>query len=117
MLAADSTLHRMQADDWNYCEDMYGIIGRMRAVPGKRDELAAILSGMADMPGCVSYQVGLEVSDPHALWVTEVWVSQEAHTASLELPNVRRAIEAGRPLIASFDQRIETEPVGGIGLP
>lgn len=90
---------------------MYGLIGRMRAVPGRRDELAAILAGMGEMPGCRTYQVGLEVSDPHALWVTEVWDSAEAHAASLELPKVQAAIAAGRPLIAAFDQRIEVEPV------
>lgn len=89
----------------------------MRAQPGKRDELAAILAGMADMPGCLSYQVGLERSDPHALWITEVWESEAAHAASLDLPDVQAAIEAGRPLVAGFDQRIETKPVGGIGLP
>ena len=96
---------------------MYGLIGRIRAVGGKRDDLAAILAAMGDMPGCVSYVVALEDSDPQALWVTEVWESAEAHAASLNVPAVQAAIERGRPLIASFDQRIETQPIGGIGLP
>ncbi len=96
---------------------MYGLIGRMRAVADRRDELAAILAGMGDMPGCLSYVVAVEESDPQALWVTEVWESAEAHAASLGMPAVHAAIEQGRPLIASFDQRIETTPVGGIGLP
>lgn len=88
------------------------MISRMRAVSGKRDQLAAVLAGVGDLPGCRSYLVGLEVQDPHAVWVTEVWDSAEAHAASLELPAVRAAIAAGRPLIAAFDQRIEIEPVG-----
>jgi quinol monooxygenase YgiN len=96
---------------------MYGLIGRIRAVDGRRDDLAAILAGMGEMPGCLSYVVATEDSDPHALWVTEVWETAEAHAASLGLPTVQAAIEQGRPLIASFDQRIETKPVGGIGLP
>lgn len=95
---------------------MYGLIGRIRAVADRRDELAGILAGMGAMPGCVSYVVAVEQSDPHALWVTEVWESAEAHAASLDLPAVRAAIERGRPLIADFDQRIETVPVGGTGL-
>lgn len=90
---------------------MYGLISRIRAAPGKRDELASILAGVGDMPGCRSYQVGLEVSDEHALWVTEIWESADAHSTSLDLPAVRQAIDAGRPLIASIDQRIETDPV------
>jgi len=96
---------------------MYGLIGRMRAVEGKRDELAGILAGIDDMPGCLSYIVALEDSDPQAIWVAEVWDSAEAHAASLSLPSVQAAIEKGRPLIAEFDQRIETEPIGGIGVP
>ena len=95
---------------------MYGLIGRMRAVDGGRDELAAILAGMGEMPGCLSYVVAAEDSDPETLWVTEVWESPEAHAASLNLPAVQAAIERGRPLIAGFEQRIETRPLGGIGL-
>lgn len=95
---------------------MYGLIGRMRAVDGGRDELAAILAGMGEMPGCLSYVVAGDDSDPDALWVTEVWESAEAHAASLGLPAVQAAIERGRPLIAAFEQRIETRPIGGIGL-
>ncbi len=95
---------------------MYGLIGRITAVDGGRDELAAILAGMGEMPGCLSYVVALEASDPHAIWVTEVWESADAHAASLDLPDVQSAIGRGRPLIASFDQRIETVPAGGIGL-
>jgi quinol monooxygenase YgiN len=96
---------------------MYGLIGRITTVKGRRDDLAAILAGMGDMPGCLRYIVAVEESDPDALWITEVWESADAHAASLSLPNVQAAIERGRPLIASFDQRIETEPIGGIGLP
>ncbi len=96
---------------------MYGLIGRMRAVAGKRDELAGILAGIGDVPGCLNYIVALEDSDPQAIWVTEVWDSAEAHAASLSLPSVQAAIEKGRPLIAGFDQRIETAPIGGIGVP
>lgn len=95
---------------------MYGLIGQIRAVDGQRDELASILAGMGEMPGCLSYVVATEDSDPDTLWVTEVWESVEAHRASLAVPAVQYAIEKGRPLIAAFDQRIETAPVGGIGL-
>ena len=95
---------------------MYGLIGEMVAVPGKRDDLAAILAGMGAMPGCLSYVVAADPDRPDVLWVTEVWEDAAAHTASLRLPEVQAAIAAGRPLIAGFGQRIETKPVGGIGL-
>ena len=95
---------------------MYGLIGQIRAVPGARDQLAAILVGMNGMPGCLSYVVALDREDPDALWVTEVWESQEAHAASLQLPEVHAAIAQGRPLIAGFGSRFETAPLGGKGL-
>ncbi len=96
---------------------MYGLIGRIKTQPGKRDELANILlQGTKDMPGCLSYVVANDPRDPDALWVTEVWESSELHKASLSLPSVKDAIAKGRPLIAGFDQRFETEPIGGHGL-
>lgn len=93
---------------------MYGLIGKITAVPGRRDALAAILlEGTRDMPGCVSYVVAADPSDPDALWVTEVWDSQASHEASLQLPAVQDAIAKGRPLIAGFSDRVETTPLGG----
>jgi quinol monooxygenase YgiN len=97
---------------------MYGLIGRITAVPGKRDELAAILvPGDAGMPGCLSYVVAEDPANADALWVTEVWTDAAAHRASLQLPSVQAAIAKGRPLIAGFDNRVETNVLGGIGLP
>jgi quinol monooxygenase YgiN len=96
---------------------MYGMLGRMKAVAGKREELLALLlDGSGGMPGCLSYIVAKDLKDPDALWVTEAWDSKESHAASLKLPQVQAAIAKARPLIAGFDSGAETEPVGGIGL-
>jgi quinol monooxygenase YgiN len=96
---------------------MYGLIGRMKAIAGRRDELAAILlESTGDIPGCLSYVVAKYSKDPDALWVTEVWESEADHKASLALPTVRDAITKGRPLIASFDEQHATEPIGGQGI-
>ena len=97
---------------------MYGLIGKMKAIVGQRDPLIAILlEGVSGMPGCLSYIVAEDPGDPDAIWVTEVWQSQASHQASLSLPSVQAAIARGKPLIASFDQFIETAPVGGHGIP
>ena len=96
---------------------MYGLIGKILATPGNRDALAAILlEGIAGMPGCLSYIVAQDLANPDALWVTEVWVGQAEHQASLALPSVRAAIAQARPIIAGFGERFETEPMGGVGL-
>ncbi len=94
---------------------MYGLIGKITAQPDARAELAAILASMRSMPGCLSYVVALDDTDADGIWVTEVWESADAHRNSLELPEVQEAIGRGRSLIAGFEHRIETEPIGGIG--
>ncbi|HEU4649217.1 MAG TPA: putative quinol monooxygenase [Gemmatimonadales bacterium] len=96
---------------------MYGLIGKMTAVPGQRDALAAILlEGTGGMPGCLSYVIAIDPADADALWITEVWDSQASHRASLNIPAVQAAIAKGRPLIAGFSNRVETVPLGGWGL-
>ena len=96
---------------------MYGLIGKIKSIAGQRDVLMAILlDGLVDMPGCLSYIVAADPTDPDAIWVTEVWESREHHQASLTLPSVQQAISKGRPLIAGFGERFETIPMGGHGL-
>ena len=96
---------------------MYGLIGKMRTLPGQRDALISILiEGVAGMPGCLSYVVAHDATDPDAIWITEVWESQKSHQASLTLPSVQQAISKGKPLIAGFGERFETKPIGGHGL-
>ena len=97
---------------------MYGLIGKVTTVPGKRDEFAAILlEGTGGMPGCLSYVIATDPSDADGLWITEVWDNQASHQASLALPSVKAAIARGRALIVGFSNRVETVPLGGIGIP
>jgi len=96
---------------------MFGMIGKLRARVDERERLAAILvESTRALPGCLSYIIARDVSDPDVLWITEVWESEEKHKASLELPAVKAAIDHARPLIHGFDTRIPIDPVGGIGV-
>lgn len=96
---------------------MYGLISKMMANDGKRDELISILlDGTKRMPGCRSYVISKDMTDENAMWITEVWDSKENHQASLSLADVQSAISKGKLLIAGFGERIETTPVGGHGL-
>ena len=96
---------------------MYGLIGKMTATPGNRDALAAaLLEGLNDMPGCLSYIVARDPKDPDKIWVTEVWDSAASHKASLGIPAVAETIKKAMPLIAGFGEHTETEPVGGYGI-
>lgn len=96
---------------------MYGLIGKMLAAPGKREELLAILMDSNEtMPGCRSYIIARGPATDDGIWVTEVWDSPDQHQASLQLPHVQAMIAKARPIIAGFGERFETEPLGGVGM-
>lgn len=96
---------------------MYGLIGRMLAASGKREQLLGIMrDGMGDMPGCLSYVIARDPQSEDGIWITEVWDSKDNHAASLQLPQVQATIALARPIIAGFAERFETEPLGGIGV-
>ena len=96
---------------------MYGLIGKIRTSAAQRDTVVAILiDASSALPGCLSYVVAKDATDPDAIWVTEVWDGPASHRASLALPAFQQAIAKARPLIAGFGERFETEPAGGHGL-
>ena len=96
---------------------MFGLIGKMRAIAGKRDELAAILlEGTRSMPGCLNYVVATDPADADAIWITEVWIDEDSHRASLSFAEVQSAIARAKPIIAGFDSQVRTLPIGGVGL-
>lgn len=81
---------------------MFMLHGRLAAQPGKRDELLAILSEGAQpekMAGCRMYLVAVDATDDDGVWVTEVWESEDAHAASLELDRVKEQIARAMPLL------------------
>ena len=111
MMALPGTVFAMEENH------MFGMLGRVKAVAGKREALIALLlEGSGMMPGCLSYIVAEDLSDPDAIWVTEAWDSKQSHADSLKLSQVQAAIARARPLIAGFDSSAQTRPVGGIGL-
>jgi len=96
---------------------MYGLIGKMVAAAGKREELILLLlQGTEEMPGCLSYVIARDPADDDGIWITEVWDDKASHDASLSLPAVKKTIAAARPMIAAFNTPVVTTPVGGHGL-
>ena len=101
-------------DELDPAQPLYGLIGQMKAAPGKRDELIGyLLAGTGAMPGNLAYLIAKDAADADAIWITEVWTDKAAHQASLALPAVQQAIARARPIIAGFGTRVETIPVGG----
>jgi len=95
---------------------MWGMIVRISLVPGKRDDMVALLKqSAAKMPGCLNYVVAKDETEENTLWVTEVWESQADHDASLSLRQVQDAIPRARSLIAKFEKIAVTTPLWGEG--
>jgi len=97
---------------------MYGLIAKLTAVTGRRNELIKILEeGTRNMPGCRSYIVATDAAEENVVWVTEIWDSETSHQASLSLPAVKDTVAQAKPLVAGFEKVAVTNPVGGVGFP
>jgi quinol monooxygenase YgiN len=82
---------------------MFVNAGSLGTVAGKRDELANHLTQRSEVLreiGCLSYEVGTNDEAPDTVFVVEFWDSEEAHKASLDVPEVQASITAARPLLS-----------------
>ena len=99
----------------------YGLVGRLIAQPGRRDELRYHLVEAARLlganPECLQYLVSTSPGDDDGVWVTELWTDRAAHAASLEPEEIRAVVQRARPLIAGMSDRTELDVHGGKGLP
>ena len=99
---------------------MYGYIGSMKTLPGKRESVMSILASGADRLRelhCQLYVVAASNDDDVTIWVTEAWRRKEDHDASLQLPEVKAAIVEVMPLLTGEFTSVETTIVGGLGVP
>lgn len=99
----------------------YGLHGKLQAVDGKGEQLAAILLQAAKLVatahGCRLYLVSKDASDPNAVWVTEVWDAKEDHDNSLKVPGVRELIGRAMPILEGMPEKgMVLEVLGGAGL-
>jgi len=91
------------------------MIGRIEATPGNRDALAeALVLGVDDMPGCLSYVVAVKPGDLTGVWIAEAWASDDAHQAWLQSDATKALVERIRPWMVGYEQRHELEAVGGL---
>jgi quinol monooxygenase YgiN/quercetin dioxygenase-like cupin family protein len=91
---------------------------KLTAKEGRGDALAQVLlgvaDGLADTAGCELYVINRSPSEPDAVWVTELWQSQEHADAALATEEARTHMPEVMALI-SGTERIDVEPLGGVG--
>lgn len=96
---------------------MYGLITRLTAHPGRRDELGlCLLDPNLKRPGCHSYVVAQDLRETDTLWVTEVWMNEATHDAWSASIHETGALRPALALIAVFGDTTFTRPIGGVGL-
>jgi quinol monooxygenase YgiN/mannose-6-phosphate isomerase-like protein (cupin superfamily) len=92
------------------------------AKPGQGDALAGklleVAESLEEVPGCELYIINRAAAEPDVVWVTELWRSQEQLDASLQGEEARARIPEVLELVREGGfERIDLEPLGGVGLP
>lgn len=100
---------------------MYQLFGSLKAIKGKRDQLANILLEAAELLSelreCKLYIVSKDNSNPESIWITEVWDSKEEHDNSLKSDSVKALIGKAFPLLDGMPVKgQELEVLGGHGI-
>ena len=95
---------------------------KFTAQPGRGDEVAQLLLAAAEslreVAGCEMYVINRSASEPDVVWVTELWLSQEALDGSLEQLSTdegKARIAEVTALLAGPPELHEVEPLGGVG--
>jgi quinol monooxygenase YgiN/mannose-6-phosphate isomerase-like protein (cupin superfamily) len=95
---------------------------KFTAQPGVGDKVAELLLRTAEslgaVAGCELYVVNRSIAEPDVVWVTELWMSQEALDASLgqlDTEEGRNQVAEVMSLLAGPPERIDLEPLGGVG--
>jgi len=96
-----------------------GRYAKLTAKSGGGAALAEVMLRVAAMleaaAGCELYVVNRSLSDADTVWVTELWRSQEDMDAALGLESARALMPDVMALIDGPFERIDLEPLGGVG--
>ena len=95
---------------------------KFTAQAGRGDDLAQLLlraaDALRDTAGCELYVINRSKTEPDVVWVTELWLSQEALDASLEQLQTdegRARVGQVMALLEKPPELTELEPLGGVG--
>ena len=95
----------------------YAHMGSLVTQPGKRDAVVEILTRLRPElsdAGCLLYEVGTKDGEPDTVYAMELWESAEAHQGSLQLPDVKAAIDEVVPMLTG---QFESQDFTVVGSP
>lgn len=93
----------------------HGFHATIPALPGKGDALVELLLNAPSLSNddCVVFLVGRSASNADLVFVTEGWVSQEAHSRFFSSDAAKAYVAQFGPLVAGESQYVDEVPVGG----
>lgn len=98
----------------------YGLIGKFKTQPGKRDEIISILMQAAKLisvaKGCHHYIIYKDSQDENCVCVSEIWDTKDDHDNSLKIEGCLELISKAIPLIDGKPESTALEVVGGKGI-
>ncbi|MEU4728872.1 putative quinol monooxygenase [Streptomyces sp. NPDC023588] len=79
------------------------VVARLRARAGREQELRKTLTALVPLtlsePGCISYDLHVDVNDPASFHFHEVWRSRQDHAANLEKPHLQEFLARSHDLL------------------
>lgn len=93
----------------------HGFHATITARPGQGDALVKLLLSAQSLQNedCLVFLVGRSASNSDVVFVTEGWVSQEAHGRFFASPVAQAYIAQLAPLVAGESIYVDEVPVGG----
>jgi quinol monooxygenase YgiN len=91
----------------------YGLVNRLTAKAGQREELAQIsaarLRGIAEC----RFLTGRDTKNENVLWIIEYWLSDADHARYSATPAWKAAVDKAKPLVEKFENLAVLSPTGG----
>ena len=98
----------------------FGLFGKFTVQENQRDTMVHILldaaESMNDLQECEIYTVNITENEPNCVYVYEVWSSEQAHQASLQLEVTQTLIQKAKPIITGMERISLLHPLGGKGI-
>lgn len=100
--------------------EKFSLFGKFTVSEGNRDTLVDILleaaESMKNLKECEIYTVNITESEPHSVYVYEVWSNENSHQASLSLEATQTLIKRAKPIITGMERISTLQTKGGKGI-
>ncbi|WP_079480834.1 putative quinol monooxygenase [Halobacillus salinus] len=98
----------------------FSLFGKFTVQEGERGTLVNILleaaESMEKVEECEVYLVNVSEQEPDAVYVYEVWSSEDAHQASLSIEATQTLIRRAKPIITGMERLNTLQAIGGKGV-